>query len=113
MISMTAAGTAPAPLESLARRDALRALLVPAELLQQQCRSYAERARQRNQSFEAGGDVTRFQSAEHPGADAGGVRNVRERQILAFAHTPSHGAQLTADIRRRDCRHRSRCRAFG
>ena len=102
---MAAAGTAPHHLESLARGHPLRPLLVPAQLLQQQRRPHAERARQRDQGLQAGGDVPGFQSAEHPGADPGGGRHIRQRQILALAHAPRDGAQLPADVGRGDRRY--------
>jgi hypothetical protein len=110
---MAAASPAADHLESLARGDPLRTLLIPAQLLQQQGGPYAERAGQGDQGLQTGGDVTGFQAAEHPGADAGGDRHIRQRQILAFAHTPGDRAQLSPDIARGSRRNRTRFRAFG
>ncbi len=42
--------------------------------------------------------MTGFQSAEHPGTDPGGARDIRQRQILALAHTARDCAQLPADV---------------
>jgi len=65
---------------------------MPALLLQQQRRPYAERTRESDQGLQTGGDMTRFQPTEHPRADAGGGCHIRQRQILALAHPPRDSA---------------------
>src|ERR1700694_1805547 len=112
MVGMAAAGTAPNDLEALARRHPLRPLLVSAQLLKQQRRPYPERSGERNQGLETWGDVTGFQSAEHPSTDPGGVRHIRQGQILALPHAPRDRAQLTADITRAHG-YGAQSRAFG
>ncbi len=51
VVGVATARSAPNHLQSLARRHSLRPFLVPTQLLQQQCRSHAERAGQRDQGF--------------------------------------------------------------
>src|ERR1700721_2926063 len=113
MIGMAAAGTAADHFESLARRNPLRPLITPAQLLQQQRRPYAECTRQCDQGFQTGGYTAGFETAEHPGADARGNRHIRQRQILAFAHSARDRAELTADIARGGRESGARFWAFG
>ena len=44
---------------------------------------------------------------------SGGGRHIRQRQVLALAHTPRDRAQLPADVAGGDCRHCGRSRVFG
>jgi len=112
MVGMAATGAAPNHLQPLPRGNSLRPLLVPADLLQEQGGSHAERAGQRQQSLQTGRDMAGFQTAEHPGADPGRGGHIRQRQTLAFTHAPRHGAQLPAHVVRGGGGSRARCRGF-
>src|ERR1700722_15552993 len=113
MIGMAAAGAAPHDLESLPGGHALCPFLVSPHLLQQKRGSYAERTGERNQGLQTGSDMAGLEPAQHSGADPGGGRDIRQRQVLAFPDSASDQSQLPADIARSDLRRRARYRLFG
>ena len=101
VIGMPAPRAAADDLEALTGGDALRAFRGAADVLQQQGRPHAQRRRQCDQCFQAGRDVAGLEPAQHSGADPGAGSDIREGQMLAFAHTPRDHSQLTTDVRYR------------
>jgi hypothetical protein len=98
MISVAAASAAPHHFEPLPGRHPLSALLLAADVLQQQRRLHAERGRQGDHGFQTRRHMTGLEAAQHAGADSGRRGHIRQGQALAFPHPASDRAELPADI---------------